>query len=195
MLNVYPVYRPGLSRRLTRLENKLDLPSDERHISYASLLTSSTRELAAPRVKENLGAPKFRPQNDSDRTRDASLGLGDEGLERSLSIQQTGKSVWVGKDSEVTVEGWVLEWWEAQGYKGWVVESVKGLLLILSQVPLGRIHNYYSLRSAHVAGSVSLSAWCVRDALSNSPSRSWRRHIRACPSRALRDAPTENEQD
>jgi Fanconi-associated nuclease 1 len=48
------------------------------------------------------------------------MGLGDEGLEMPAAWQQTGKSVWVGRDSEVTVEGWVLEWWEDQGYKGYV---------------------------------------------------------------------------
>ena len=114
------VYRPGLSRRLTRLENKLDLPADERHISYAELSKSGTRELPAPRVPDNMGAPKVRPRADSTRERDreASLGLGDDGGDRPGSIQQTGKSVWVGRDGEVTVEGWVLEWWEKKGYKG-----------------------------------------------------------------------------
>lgn len=52
------------------------------------------------------------------KDREASLGLGDEGADQPAGWQQVGKSVWVGKDSEVTVEGWVLEWWEAQGYKG-----------------------------------------------------------------------------
>ena len=33
-------------------------------------------------------------------------------------VQQVGKSVWVGREGEVTVEGWVLEWWEGRGYKG-----------------------------------------------------------------------------
>ena len=48
--------------------------------------------------------------------------------------QQTGKSVWVGRDSEVTVEGWVLEWWEEKGYKGYhsessVITTLFGLLM------------------------------------------------------------------
>jgi len=33
-------------------------------------------------------------------------------------VQQVGKSVWVGREGEVTVEGWVLEWWEGRGYRG-----------------------------------------------------------------------------
>lgn len=29
-----------------------------------------------------------------------------------------GKSLWMGKEGEVGVEQWVLEWWEKKGYKG-----------------------------------------------------------------------------
>lgn len=29
-----------------------------------------------------------------------------------------GKSLWMGKEGEVSVEQWVLEWWEKKGYKG-----------------------------------------------------------------------------
>lgn len=113
------VYRPGLSRRLTRLENKLHLPADERHISHASLNEAFIRKLTAPRVPDNAGAPKIRRQSSIDKNREASLGFGDEGVEQPVPAwQQTGKSVWVGRESEVTVEGWVLEWWEEQGYKG-----------------------------------------------------------------------------
>ncbi|ORY23374.1 hypothetical protein BCR39DRAFT_583419 [Naematelia encephala] len=128
------IYRPALSRRLTRLENKLELPSDERHISYAQLLTCETRELVAQRVPENLGQPKIKGRSSSssirptasrgDREdREASLGLDDGDVTSRGGIQQTGKSVWVGKEGEVTVEGWVLEWWEARGYKGFHSEG------------------------------------------------------------------------
>lgn len=51
----------------------------------------------------------------------------EEGLVRPTGVdrgwQQTGKSVWLGREGEVTVEGWVLEWWEAKGYKGYVLTS------------------------------------------------------------------------
>ncbi|KAK8866168.1 hypothetical protein IAR55_001319 [Kwoniella newhampshirensis] len=117
------IYRPALSRRLTRLENKLNLPADERHISYASLNKCEIRELPAPRVAENMGQPRFRARSDSVRgEREASLGMGDEEMLRG-SMQQVGKSVWVGREGEVTVEGWVLEWWEKKGYKGFHSES------------------------------------------------------------------------
>ncbi|WVQ97668.1 hypothetical protein IAU59_004782 [Kwoniella sp. CBS 9459] len=119
------IYRPALSRRLTRLENKLNLPADERHISYASLNKCETRELTAPRVAENMGQPKMlaRARSESVRAdREASLGMGDEEA-RAGGIQQTGKSVWLGREGEVTVEGWVLEWWEKKGYKGFHSES------------------------------------------------------------------------
>jgi hypothetical protein len=29
-----------------------------------------------------------------------------------------GKTLWQGRDDEVSVEHWVLEWWEDRGYKG-----------------------------------------------------------------------------
>jgi Fanconi-associated nuclease 1 len=110
------VYRPGLSRRLTRLENALDLPSDERHISHAELLKCETPELAAPRIAENMGQPRYRASSVRGE-REGSLG-GDGEETRWGGVQQTGKSVWLGREGEVTVEGWVLEWWEAKGYKG-----------------------------------------------------------------------------
>lgn len=115
------VYRPGLSKRLTRLENKLELPADERHISFAALNEATTRKLVAPRVPDNAGMPKFRREASINKEREASFGLGEEDADRPAGWQQVGKSVWVGRDSEVTVEGWVLEWWEAQGYKGCVL--------------------------------------------------------------------------
>ncbi|WWC86489.1 uncharacterized protein L201_001366 [Kwoniella dendrophila CBS 6074] len=123
--DTHMIYRPALSRRLTRLENKLNLPSYERHISYAALTKCETRELSAPRVLENMGQPRFRARSESVRDdREASLGMGDEELRAGgMGIQQTGKSVWLGREGEVTVEGWVLEWWENKGYKGFHSES------------------------------------------------------------------------
>ncbi|KAK4689481.1 fanconi-associated nuclease 1, partial [Tremellales sp. Uapishka_1] len=117
------IYRPALSRRLTRLENRLNLPADERHISNAELLKCFTRDLVAPRVAQNMAQAKERGRSESvrDRDREASLGLGEE--EGRGGVQQVGKSVWTGREGEVTVEGWVLEWWEAKGYKGFHSEG------------------------------------------------------------------------
>ncbi|WVQ82523.1 hypothetical protein IAT38_004652 [Cryptococcus sp. DSM 104549] len=116
------IYRPALSRRLTRLEKKLNLPPDERHISFASLLQCETRELSAPRLPENTGVARFRPRSESVRE---PGGEGDEDGPRGGwgGAQLVGKSLWVGKEGEVSVEGWVLEWWEKKGYKGFHSES------------------------------------------------------------------------
>jgi len=144
------VYRPALSRRLTRLENKLALPSDERHISHAELLKCEIRELIAPRVPENMGQPKVRPRaesRDRDREREASLGLGDEDKDvvSRGGIQQVGKSVWVGREGEITVEGWVLEWWEKRGYKG-LVEPSKSICNPRAKADdVGRFHSEGSI--------------------------------------------------
>lgn len=113
MVHLIPVYRPGLSRRLTRLENKLNLPPEERHISYAQLLTCETRELVATRVHQNAGV--VRQPNAPARKMSGDTEASD--------LWQVGKSVWVGRDGEVSVEGWVLEWWEAKGYSGFHAES------------------------------------------------------------------------
>jgi Fanconi-associated nuclease 1 len=70
-----------------------------------------------------MGQAKFRSKPvDRDREREASLGMGDEDPSNQ-AIQQVGKSVWFGRESEVTVEGWVLEWWQNKGYKGYHSES------------------------------------------------------------------------
>lgn len=122
--DTHMIYRPGLSRRLTRLENKLNLSADERHICYAGLNECETRELVAVRSAQNLG--QTRQTQDSDaksRERGASLGLGNGGNGGTSAVHQVGKSVWVGRDGEVTVEGWVLEWWEDNGYEGFHSES------------------------------------------------------------------------
>jgi len=100
------IYRPGLSKRLTRLENKLNLPPEERHISFAQLLTCETRELVAVRSAQNAGVPKVKEMEVDDVDDDIK------------PVQQVGKSAWVGREGEVTVEGWVLEWWEDRGYQG-----------------------------------------------------------------------------
>lgn len=92
-----------------------------------------TRELSAPRVKDNLGQAKItRPSGDS-RDCEGTLGPGED-VVATGGIQQVGKSVWAGRDGEVTVEGWVLEWWEKKGYKGFhsegsIVTTLFALLL------------------------------------------------------------------
>lgn len=116
------VYRPGLSRRLTRLEKKLRLPPDECHISYAELQECLVREVVAPRVQQNVGQARSQP-TENGREREPSLGL-DDGADKAAALkaaQQVGKSAWLGRDGEVTVEGWVLEWWEDKGYQGYVL--------------------------------------------------------------------------
>lgn len=111
------IYRPALSRRLKRLENKLNLPSDERHISFASLLTCKTRELNAVRSPENRGVVRAKSCSGSvAREGDDDEGTGGKG-------KLVGKSLWMGKEGEVSVEQWVLEWWEKKGYKGYHSES------------------------------------------------------------------------
>jgi Fanconi-associated nuclease 1 len=101
------VYRPRLSRRLKRLEKQLDLPLDERHVCEAELSVSEKRHLKAERVES---------QSRTKRRMTAHLVDDDEAV--PTFDQMGAKTLWQGRDEEVGVEQWVLEWWQDQGYKG-----------------------------------------------------------------------------
>lgn len=101
------VYRPRLSRRLKRLEKQLDLPLDERHVCEAELSVSEKRHLKAERVESQSRAH-----------RRVTAGLVDEDEAVPTFDRMGAKTLWQGRDEEVGVEQWVLEWWEDRGYKG-----------------------------------------------------------------------------
>lgn len=96
-----------MSRRLKRLEKQLDLPPDQRHVCEAELSVSEKRHLKAERLD---GGAKAK--------RKSTLDLGEDD-EASRPAERFGaKTLWQGRDEEVGVEKWVLEWWEDRGYKG-----------------------------------------------------------------------------
>jgi Fanconi-associated nuclease 1 len=101
------VYRPRLSRRLKRLEKQLDLPPDERHVCEAELSVSEKRHLKAERLDSHARSH-----------RRSTVGLVDDDEVVPKFDRMTVKTLWQGRDDEVGVEQWVLEWWEDQGYKG-----------------------------------------------------------------------------
>lgn len=101
------VYRPRLSRRLKRLEKQLDLPLDERHVCEAELSVSEKRHLKAERVES---------QSRTKQRMTADLVDDDEAV--PTFDRMGAKTLWQGRDEEVGVEQWVLEWWQDQGYKG-----------------------------------------------------------------------------
>ncbi len=111
------IYRPRLEKRLTRLEKQLDLPADERHICEAELKKSEPRYLKARRVyvaKNKVGRKRGADEEDGEGT---SAGGGGGGFGSGA------KTFWQGRDGEVGVEQWVVEWWENKGYKGHHSES------------------------------------------------------------------------
>lgn len=69
------------------------------------------------RSQQNVGVPSAQ-SGANGRRESADLGLDDGAQESATSWQQVGKSAWAGRDGEVTVEGWVLEWWEDKGFEG-----------------------------------------------------------------------------
>lgn len=111
------VYRPRLSRRLTRLEKQLDLPANQRHISLASLAKSTDRRLQARRVRDPAAKPGGRGKADPD---DPEVDENGNAISAGGGWASAGKTWWQGREEEVSVERWVLEWWEDQKYKGCV---------------------------------------------------------------------------
>lgn len=64
------------------------------------------------RLPENRGAVRAKPWFGS-VTREEEDGEGTGGKDKLV-----GKSLWMGKEGEIGVEQWVLEWWGKKGYKG-----------------------------------------------------------------------------
>ena len=74
-----------------------------------------TRDLVAERSEKNLG--QIRRPSDTKTPHTSDLGLHDDEVD-GATLPLVGKSAWIGRDGEVTVEGVVLEWWEDKGYLG-----------------------------------------------------------------------------
>lgn len=121
----FAVYRPSLTRRLTRLEKQLKLRPDECHVCEGELKTCETVVLAAKRIRPR--GPDLKGDNDDDddeqeeltapRTARAKTADGEDGATKKTTWG--AKSVWLGRDeTEVGVEQWVLEQWEDKGWKG-----------------------------------------------------------------------------
>lgn len=71
----------------------------------------------AQRSQQNVGQVRLP------RTESFTREISPDREEDTVGIPQVGKSAWLGRDGEVTVEGCVLEFWEDQGYEGFHAES------------------------------------------------------------------------
>lgn len=102
---------------MTRLEKKLEIPEDERHTCAGELRKPTINTIKGVRVdlpttaKSPSPAPKAtRPSGKENN----SKAVDTDKVERRLGV----KSVWAGRDGDVSVEILALEWYEARGYRG-----------------------------------------------------------------------------
>ncbi|GBE81686.1 hypothetical protein SCP_0400570 [Sparassis crispa] len=151
------VFRPMLERRLTKLENRLKIPPEDRHVCEGKLEKAAEVYVEGVRVLhrgtsmviDRAGRPKV--PNESGVFTQAALsrwsqlvGPSVQKPQVEVSEKATGKSVWIGRENEeVTVEMLALQHYEALGYKGFhcegrIVTTLFGLLfwdIIFASVP------------------------------------------------------------
>ncbi|KZT35489.1 hypothetical protein SISSUDRAFT_166710 [Sistotremastrum suecicum HHB10207 ss-3] len=137
------VYRPGLERRLSRLENKLQIDPEKRHKCMGWLKKPDVKVIAGVRVWNNKrkAGPRrssLTPLNADRPSRSSSesgldeakfdlKGKGRESLNengREDVEKWVGKSIWAGRnDEEVNVETLALQYYENLGFKGFHSEG------------------------------------------------------------------------
>jgi len=116
------IYRPSLERRLTRLEKKLEIPEDERHECAGFLRKPTVNMISGIRIRSPLPSPDERrspvKRAKSDEKENKSKA------ESTIPKAPLGvKSVWQGREEEVSVEILALEWYEERGYRGFHAEG------------------------------------------------------------------------
>ncbi|KDQ19745.1 hypothetical protein BOTBODRAFT_125157 [Botryobasidium botryosum FD-172 SS1] len=146
------VYRPGLQRRLTRLENRLKIPDDARHVCDGKLKTPditviSGRRIATVPLRAKRAGSLFGPilregsvdllstqafftqarstPMSASTFKDRSVSvLSSKGAVSEQKTREAGKkSAWKGRDEVVSVEQLALEHYEDQGFRGYHSEG------------------------------------------------------------------------
>lgn len=119
--------RPKLAHRLKRLEKKLCIPPEEQYVGD-ELRTSFERRIEGVRIftppqpiisikrtsTPNLTTAKVS-NTSADHHSSVVSGVTDTKAQRP---QWKGKSVWAGKEGEVNVETFALEYYATLGFKG-----------------------------------------------------------------------------
>ncbi|RDX56460.1 hypothetical protein OH76DRAFT_1550917 [Lentinus brumalis] len=153
------VFRPMLERRLTRLEKKLNIPPEKRHVCEGSLKTAEEVYVEGVRIRHRADSLLLdragRVVNESpnknpiaerliwkNRKEPTSKKVKEEGKSEKAA---GGKSIWKGRgDEEVSVEQLALEYYEDKhGCKGFhsegrIVTTLFGLLfwdVIFAPIP------------------------------------------------------------
>ncbi|PVG01134.1 hypothetical protein CPB86DRAFT_782042 [Serendipita vermifera] len=98
-------YRPKLLRRLARLENSLDIPTQERHFSDAELKESRDVYVVGVRLDTS--------------SEPTTLGSFFSNVPAALSRRASGKTSWKGNNGlAISVEDFALEHYAKEGFKG-----------------------------------------------------------------------------
>ncbi|KAN0077005.1 VRR-NUC domain containing protein [Tylopilus felleus] len=131
------VSRPKLQRRLKRLENKLKIPPNERHICDGILVDADEVEFEAVRLKHRAASLKldrtgrcvdasqqgnikryYSPVNTSVKSEPDTSAASSSSRNPSSDIPK-GKSLWLGQNGEeLSVENLAQQRYEEQGFKG-----------------------------------------------------------------------------
>ncbi|KAG8694499.1 hypothetical protein FRC09_009804, partial [Ceratobasidium sp. 395] len=147
--------RPQLLRRLKALEKKLRMAPEEQYVGGAELRTAVLTRIEGVRV--------FKPPFPTDQAQPASTTpiphtkdtTPDKGGDRRASVTPTttdlksqrvpwkGKSIWAGKEGEVNVETFALEYYATWGFRGFhsegsIISTLFGLLfwdILFAPVP------------------------------------------------------------
>ncbi|EJU00598.1 hypothetical protein DACRYDRAFT_108664 [Dacryopinax primogenitus] len=116
------IYRPSLERRLTRLEKKLEVTEETRRIHTVFLRKPTINTIIGIRIlkpnalTDDLRSPLKRSQSSEKENRSSD--------DNAPPKAPPGmKSIWQGRDEEVTVEKLALEWYEKRGYRGFHSEG------------------------------------------------------------------------
>ncbi|KIK92306.1 hypothetical protein PAXRUDRAFT_830065 [Paxillus rubicundulus Ve08.2h10] len=135
------VYRPKLLRRLTKLENKLKLPLEDRHSCEGKLADAEEVVFEAVRIRHratslkldrtgrslsNTAFPQknqqinnFYPLLATPVKSESSSKAAPNSWLKLVNDEQKGKSIWAGLNGEeLAVEALALQRYKEQGYKG-----------------------------------------------------------------------------
>ncbi|KAJ1308730.1 hypothetical protein OPQ81_004421 [Rhizoctonia solani] len=136
--------RPMLLRRLQRLEHRLRLPLDEHYVGEDGLKVATETRIEGTRIYTLQTPPSkivdpapIKVPSTIDKT---VIMYFNDSPSSSLTIgggnqrpKWTGKSIWAGKEGEVNVETFALEYYAIHGFKGFhsegaIVSTLFGLL-------------------------------------------------------------------
>jgi len=150
------VFRPKLQRRLTTLEKRLKILSEDRHVCEGKLGKPGKVLISGARVHHRTTSLLLDPSGRVHRSSHPSVGEQKQGvliqtplpwalkdsaqkprtdISQNLLIKATGKSIWRGRnDEEVHVEILALQHYEHRGYKGFhcegrIISTLFGLIL------------------------------------------------------------------